>query len=203
MVIYRVLDEVFRSWSNVAVLRALLDTASGHSGNEIARISGMHPRSALKALTSLEELGIVRRQRGGRDHLFTLNRQHVLIRDAILPLYSVERRFPGAMLTALSTLLKKSVISAIVFGSVARKEETPKSDIDICCIVKSEKEKDTVRRILDSRSHSIYEKFGVKISPIFFTLEEFQKKSKNSLVKEMLKEGILIVGKNPRILLNV
>ena len=86
MVIHRPFDEVLRSWSHVAVLRAILDSAVGLTGNEIARVSGMQPRSALKALTSLEELGIVHRQRGGRDHLFTLNRDHFLTREGLLPL---------------------------------------------------------------------------------------------------------------------
>ena len=53
-------------------LRALIDTNSGFTGNEVARVSGMNPRSAFKALTSLENLGIVNRQIGGRDHIFTL-----------------------------------------------------------------------------------------------------------------------------------
>ncbi|MGA2623864.1 MAG: helix-turn-helix domain-containing protein [Bacteroidota bacterium] len=86
MIMHRVLDEVLRSWSHVAVLRALMDTSTGFTGNEVARVSGMQPRSALKALSSLEELGIVRRQRGGRDHLFTLNREHFLVREALLPI---------------------------------------------------------------------------------------------------------------------
>ena len=50
MIIYRAFDEVFRTWSNVAVIRALLDTNTGFTGNEVARAASMHPNSALKAL---------------------------------------------------------------------------------------------------------------------------------------------------------
>ncbi len=202
MIHHRVLDEIFRSWSHVAVLRALIDAASGFSGNEIARISGMHPRSALKALTSLEDLGIVHRQRGGRDHIFTLNRKHILIQVAIVPLYNCERQFPDSMIIALGEVLKGHVATAIVFGSVARREETPKSDMDVCCIVRDEKRKNDVREILGVHSSRFHETFGVRISSLFFTVEEFRRKSKSQLVRGILKDGVLIVGKSPRVLLD-
>jgi predicted nucleotidyltransferase/predicted transcriptional regulator len=196
MVIHRVFDEVFRSWSHVAVLRALVDTATGFSGNEVARVAGMTPASALKALTSLEQIGIVNRQRGGRDHLFTLNRDHVLLKKAILALYRVEREFPDIIFEQLSTMLKKSVISAAVFGSVARKEESPMSDLDLCCVVTIEKQKKVVRELLEKESPNFYRKFGVKLAPVLFTLDEFRRKSDNRLIQGILNDNRLIVGQD-------
>jgi len=201
MVIHRALDEVLRSWSHVAVLRALLDTNTGCTGNEVARIAGMHPRSAIKALSSLEILGIVRRQRGGRDHLFTLNRDHRLVREALLPLYASEREFPGAVMSALASLLHGKVMSAIVFGSVAKREETPQSDLDMCCIVKGAKQKEPIREVIQSQAPVFYRHFGVKIAPVVFTLREFQRKSKNPLIKDIVANGRLVTGKKPEALL--
>jgi predicted nucleotidyltransferase len=202
VIIYRALDEVFRAWSHVAVLRALLDTVSGCSGNEVARMAGMHPRSALKALTSLEALGMVRRQRGGRDHIFTLNRDHHLVQEAVLPLYAIERRFPEEITAAIAAVLTKRVLSAVVFGSVAKHLETPQSDLDLCCIVKEEGDKEKVRTILVSEASGLHRKFGVKVAPLFFTLSEFLKKSKSPLVRNIVKNGIVVTGKNPGGLLN-
>ncbi len=202
MIIHRVFDEVFRSWSHVAVLRALLDTSTGSTGNEVARVSGMQPRSALKALTSLEALGIVRRQRGGRDHIFTLNREHFIVRDAILSLYNSERQFPEVLVNELKAILKSPVVSAVMFGSAARREETPQSDLDICCVVKSEKQKDVVRDILNDQAGILFRKYGVKISPLLFTVDELRKKSKNQIIKSIIEDGRVITGKNPKVLLN-
>jgi predicted nucleotidyltransferase len=201
MVIHRAYDEVLRSWSHVAVLRALLDTTSGFTGNQVARVSGMHPLSALKALSSLEELGIVRRQRGGRDHLFTLNRDHYLVKEGLLSLYEAERRFPLAVEESLSSALKGSVVSTIIFGSVVRKQETPQSDLDLCCIVKSEAQRKSVRESLASKAAGIYRRFGVKIAPVIFSVAEFRKRSQSQLVKQLIKEGKVIAGKNPQELL--
>jgi len=195
MVIHRAFDEVLRSWSHVAVLRAILDSAGGLTGNEIARASGMHPRSALKALTSLEELGIVHRQRGGRDHLFTLNRDHFLTREGLLPLYQAEQKYRSAIEDSLVTLLKGRVVSAVIFGSVSRKQEVPQSDLDLLCIVISDSKKRVVQEALASEAVPLYRKFGVKLAPVFFSVSELKKKRRSGLIREIRKEGKVIVGK--------
>ncbi len=198
MVIHRPYDEVLRSWSHVAVLRALLDSNVGLSGNEVARMSGMQPRSALKALSSLEELGIIRRQRGGRDHFFTLNRTHHLVSEGLLPLYSAETSFLRALEESLSSNLSKRVICAVIFGSVVRRQETAQSDLDLFCLVKSETEKERVRQSLIAAALSLHSTFGVKLAPVFFTLAELKKNLKSPFIKQMLKEGRLLVGELPR-----
>ena len=201
MIIYRVLDEVFRSWSHVAVLRALLDTTNGCTGSEVARLSGMHPRSALKALTSLEQLGMVNRQRGGRDHIFTLNRNHVLVHEIVEHVYRSEQEFAKHIINTLAQRLKRSVLSAVIFGSVAKRVETPFSDFDLCCIVKTESQKETVRELLSSEAQNFYRTFGIKVAPVFFTLDELKKKAGTPLVRDILDHGKLVVGKNMKVLL--
>jgi len=202
MVIHRVFDEVLRSWSHVAVLRALLDTMTGFSGNEVARVAGMHPRSAIKALSSLEVLGIVRRQRGGLDHIFTLTRDHFAVREGLLGLYEAERRFPGAIMSALSGILQRRVVSAVIFGSVAKNEETPESDFDLCCVVKTEAEKEKAREVLLSESTALHEEFGIKIAALFLTVEELRKRAHTPLVKDMLVNGKPVLGAHLKKLLN-
>ena len=202
MIIHRVFDEVFRSWSHVAVLRALLDTTSGCTGNEVARLSGMHPRSALKALTSLEQLGMVNRQRGGRDHIFTLNRSHFLVHDVVEHLYRAEQEFAKHIIDALSDRLKRSVLSAVIFGSVAKRVETPFSDLDLCCIVKTESRKNDVREILNANAQILYRTYGIKIAPLIFTLQEVKKNHMTPLILDILDHGKPVVGKNLKALLN-
>lgn len=196
MIIHRVLDEIFRTWSNVAVLRALLDTNTGFSGNEVARVAGMNPRSAFKALTSLEELGIVNRVIGGRDHIFTLNREHFLVQEIILKIYSIESKFLDEIIKTLSSVLKKRVYSAVIFGSVARKEEKPLSDLDLCCIVDSQKGVIFIRDTLNKESQKLYKKFGIKLAPVVFMKHAFLRKKKSKLIKSIIEEGILITGKS-------
>ena len=202
MVLHRVFDEVFRTWSNIAVMRALLDTNTGFSGNEVARVSGMHPRSAFKALTLLEELGIVKRQIGGRDHIFSLNREHFLFQEAILKVFEAENKFKEEIIKTLASILKKQVYSAVIFGSAARKEEKPLSDLDVCCIVDNQFYGVQVKSLLDKKSQMLNKKFGVKVAPIIFLKTQFIRKRKSKLIKSIVDEGILITGKSPKGLLN-
>lgn len=202
MVVNRVLDEIFRTWSNVAVLRALLDTNTGFSGNEVARVAGMNPRSAFKALTSLEELGIVSRVVGGRDHIFTLNREHFLVQEIILKIYTIESRFLKEIINELSAILKKRVESAVIFGSVARKEENPLSDLDICCIVNSPIELHYLRDLLNKKSPILQKKYGIRLAPVFFLKGAFLRKIKSKLIKDIVEEGILITGKSLKGIIN-
>jgi len=202
MVIYRIFDELFRTWSNVAVIRALLDTNTGFTGNEVARSAGMHPNSALKALTLLEGLGIVNRQIGGRDHIFSLNREHFLVQEALLKIFQVESNFPDELIRALESILKKRVYSAVIFGSAARREENVCSDLDICCIVNTSTERIFVSDELNKKSQMIYKKFGVKLAPIYFLKAQFMKKRKSNLIKSIIDEGVLITGKHPGFLIN-
>jgi predicted nucleotidyltransferase len=183
-------------------MRALIDTNTGFTGNEVARVSGMNPRSAFKALTLLENLGIVNRQIGGRDHIFTLNREHYLVREAILKVYQTEYKFRDEIFKELESILKKRVYSAVIFGSTARKEETALSDLDICCIVDNQTDQTFVRDALNKKSQMLYKKFGIKLAPIFFMKQQFIKKSKSRLIRSITDEGILITGKSPKGLLN-
>jgi predicted nucleotidyltransferase len=195
MIVNRVFDEVFRTWSNVAVMRALLDTNNGFTGNEVARKSEMHPRSALKALTLLEGLGIVNRLRGGRDHIFTLNREHFIVQEAVIRLFDVESKFPQEIKKSLAAVLKNKVVCAVIFGSTARKEETTLSDLDICCTVKSSEELEPVRELLYSKVSILYKKYGIKLAPVFFTQDEFNRKKNTQVIQNIISEGDIVLGK--------
>lgn len=203
MIIHRVLDELLRTWSHVAVLRALLDTATGFTGNEVGRVSAMDPKAALAALTRLEQLGIVRRIRGGRDHIFTLNRDHYLVTKGILPLFAVEQRFPDELASAIARAVNARAISVVMFGSVARREESSQSDVDLCCIVKNEEQKEKLRSLLSRIDPDLLKRFGVKLAPVYFTANEFRKKAKqkNALIRNVLEQGKVISGKHPKELL--
>jgi hypothetical protein len=194
MKIHRVLDEVFRTWSHVAVLRALLGTKTGFTGSETARIAGMHPRSALKALSSLETLGLVRRQRGGRDHLFTLNQAHYLMREGILSLFRVEHSFFNAIRLELIRILAGKVLCAAIFGSVSKRIDTPESDLDICCITMTGGQGEIVRRALHEEAATLLDNFGVKIAPLFLVRSELKKRSRVKLIRDIAEHGIHIAG---------
>jgi len=198
MVLHRPLNFVLRSWTHIAVLRALRDTATGFSGNQVARDSGMTPRSAFLALTALETLGLVRRQRGGREHLFTLIRSNQIVEHGIIPLLQLEVDLPERVGQELRRLLRQHVVSAVLFGSTARGDEKPGSDLDLCCIVHDEAKKDAVRTALEKSTTRLREAYGVGIAPIYFTVAEARRKRSSALLRDIMSDGRVITGKGIR-----
>lgn len=73
MIVHKILDSVFATRSNIAVLRVISKVKIGLSGREIAKQAVLSAPSSLKALTAMENLNLVKRERGGRDHFFYLN----------------------------------------------------------------------------------------------------------------------------------
>lgn len=204
MIFHHVLDVVFATWSHIAVLRVMQDSAHGLTGREIARLSQMNHRSCLKALSTLEAIAIVSRHRGGRDHLFTLNRDHLLVSDGLLPLLKLERE----LLEHLARLLKKNfnhfTDSLILFGSVARKKENLQSDLDLCLVIDRVANKELVLERVHTISAQIRKKYGANLAPFIITKKEFLYKAKRKQppVAAILKEGIVITGRSMRELTN-
>ncbi len=197
MIFYHVLDEVFATWSHIAVLRVMQNSARGMTGREIARLSGMNHRSCLKALSALESLSIVIRIRGGRDHLFMLNHEHFLVKEGILPLMRTERNFTKELSALLKRSLARETASIVLFGSVARREEKNESDVDVCFVVKQSIEKEKVRNRIHKLLPLIRKRFGANLSPLLLTVAEFSKKARRGHppVSSIMKEGIVLSGK--------
>ncbi len=204
MVIHKVLDEVFSTWSNIAVLRVLRKCDMGITGREVARLSGMSPKNCLITLSTLENYGMVYRVRGGRDHIFSLNRENVIVKEVVLTGLQVEEEYFERLAADIKKLLRKFTVSIIVFGSVARKEETLESDIDLCLLIKDKAHKEAIEKRLPDIQAVIKKKYGIAVSPIYFTQTEFvlKAKSKKPPLNGIVKDGILISGLSIRELLN-
>ena len=80
---------------------------------------------------------------------------------------------------------------------MARGEESATSDLDVCCIVENVNSKENVRSLLDEKSSILFDEFGVRLSPILFTISEAKTKKNASLFRKIIKEGKLLAGRKP------
>ena len=196
MLINNILDAVFSARSNIVILRAMINRNAGITGREVSRVSGLSPRACLNTLTSLENIGIIKRLRGGRDHLFVINRVHYLVSEAIIPLLNAEKVFLDEISKDIKSKLKNKCNSVYIFGSVARKDESPGSDFDICIVMNSSKERQILEEEIAELRSRTFLKYGITLSPLFITLKEFVNKynSDKPPVNNIVKEGFLIYG---------
>lgn len=202
MIINRILDHIFINTSNLAVLRVLNERVIGLSGRETARIAGISLRATQLSLNSLESLKIVNRHYGGREHIFTLNRNNYIAKEIISNIFSTEESFRTIIISHIIKKLAKLTDSVILFGSVARQEESTDSDMDIC-IVYSKRLKEIEREVSILRD-LLNDKFGVTLAPFYITRKEFKtrvRKSK-SPVNSIIKEGKVISGLSIKSIIN-
>jgi hypothetical protein len=192
-----ILDEVFSTWSHISTLRVLMDAARPLSGREIARLSHMSHRSSLKALMRLEHIGFVNCNRGGRDHRFTINREHRLWHEGILPMLEIERRHLGRLTKRLRKELAMYVESAILYGNSVMKRDAHDTTVDLCLIVNNWMVEQEIRSYVDAVTLIIWKRYGAKLRTIIFTEFEFARRVKRShaSVQIILKEGQVISGK--------
>jgi predicted nucleotidyltransferase len=196
MLVNNFLENLFSTPSNIAVLRVLNNRVIGITGRETARLTGLTHRSALKSLTTLEELGVVTRVTGGRDHLFTLNREKYIVRQVIKHIFEAENNFNPAVISSIKKSLSKLTESIIIYGSVARKEESITSDYDLCIVFS--KHLTEIKNAVSKLRDLLNEQFYIKLAPIYISRTEFKKRAHKNLspVINIVKEGIKISGKS-------
>ncbi|MBN1637887.1 MAG: nucleotidyltransferase domain-containing protein [Ignavibacteriales bacterium] len=202
MVVNKVLNNIFSTYSNIAILRVLNERKVGVSGREVARLADINLRSAQVALSNLVDLKIVNLNKGNRENLYTLNRDCFISKNIITKIFESEKRLVEKIFLAIKKSLQNYTESVILFGSVAREEETKTSDFDICIIYKNNRK--IIEESVSELRDNLYLEFGITLAPYYITKKDFFKsiEQKKSPINELLKEHKIIAGKSLKELLN-
>lgn len=196
-IIFRhILEELLGSKVQIAVLKALSLFWKGMTGRRIAREAGVSVRAAQLALQKFVDLGLVTHRAMGNSYLYQLNRDHVLVQEGILPLISLERDLQDRILQQVWEAASPDVVSLWLFGSVARGEETARSDLDVCIIVRQAATKKHVLQRLSEKAVALSRTHSVAVSPVIFSLGEFRKlwQTHDSFVRELGRTGQIWKG---------
>ena len=175
-----------------AVLAVLLRTGTPLTGRQVHGLlsdsfSLWTVQEALKALT---RLGIVETESVGRAGVHSINEQHAAVSPlrAIVDPVAVLREVVGAVTGA-------EVKAVILFGSIARGEAAPDSDVDLAVIAP---------RGWDKRiglEDSVQRSLGNACDVLVFTPTEFHRlaSSGEPVVGDILRDGIALIGTMPRV----
>ena len=130
----RPLDDVFATGSHVRVLRALDQLPDGLtvSGRDIARRAGVSQPTAANVLRTLEDQGLLIVGRRPRAAYYRLNPEHVLA-PLLSEIFARERQVRADLERRIADGLTglRQVEAAYLFGSAARGDMRPDSDIDV------------------------------------------------------------------------
>lgn len=130
------LTRLFASAGHVRVLRALMAYGAPLSVAQLAADSGLTTRGTRFVLESLVSQGMVSVLGQARSQLYCVAPRHPLA-DAVKTLFEQERGWWEGVQEALRQALasRREVRSAWLYGSVARGEDGPRSDVDIALVV--------------------------------------------------------------------
>jgi predicted nucleotidyltransferase len=188
----RPLDPVFAAPSHIAILRALLDSAEGMSGRQVARLAEINHQACAVALGRLEELGVVTRQGSGQSQLFRLNREHRVVQGLLVPLLRGERAIFLQALQRIGSLLAGHRVRALVFGSAARGEERRDSDLDLLLILPSAREASAIHQTADDVRATLRREWGIRVNVLILPQRIVERRQDlgDPLITTALREGI-------------
>ena len=193
MKINEVLNQIFNSWTHVAVLRVLNAKETGISGREVARLAKVNHRTAMLVLASLEKLELVHRLIGGRDHIFTLNRTHYFAERVISVLFAEESNFTDGIYNQIRKRLEDSSSSLIVYDDPEKNDAA--GTLRVCIVYKHKK--DEIEEIIPVLTEKLKKKYSITLIPYLISENAFYEMAKNSLmpVPSIVSKGIVISGK--------
>jgi predicted nucleotidyltransferase len=165
----------------------LLHPDTAWHARELARRIGALPGSTSRELVKLADAGILLRQPVGNQVHYRANRDCPVFEE----IASILRKTSGMATVLRDALLPVAdrIQCALVFGSVARGEETTHSDVDILVVG------DVSFAEVIGALHPAQETIQREINPVVYRLDDFRAKlaSNNTWAREVLEKPKLFV----------
>ncbi len=200
MRLFQALDDLFKTKSQIRVLRALEALPPGieASTREVARRAEVSHPTASSALENLRRQGVVQVRRTLWADEYVLNERHALerfIRNA----FAMERRLFPDLLEYLAREIRTHgswISKAYLFGSAARGDMDIDSDLDVAVICPA-RNTHQAEKVLEGLSAKTAERYGNRVHGIVGTrpIVELARAGQPAyrLWRAIAKEGIAIL----------
>ena len=188
---YKFINNIFGSKVKIDLLRTLYRFGNKKwTIRELAKFSNKDHSAINYAIKELEDHSIIYLERHGRSTLITLNQNSILTK-LLEQSFIFESNALNELIKDIKKILNKKVISCILFGSVARKEERPDSDVDLLVITNNKK---LIKNLIYEKQKYFIEKYGNVIQVQMYTRKQFNKNI--PFVKTIGKDYIIITGED-------
>lgn len=182
---------LFYDATRARVLDVLISNPEELSGRAIARQSELSPTTTNLALGDLASHGIVSSRTEGRSHLWSLQQGNAVVRQ-ILGLAKLQDERAGRVVV---DALGSEPISVTLFGSVARGESGPDSDVDILVIAKDHEQGQIFRRRAYKASSALRQEVGREVDITVIESDALQEPSIYGFLGQVLSDGRTLHGK--------
>jgi predicted nucleotidyltransferase len=170
------------------------------TGREIASLAAAPPARVIERLRVLEYEGLAEWRTVGNAHMWRLVNGHALI-PHLMALFGVDRAMSAELRSSLGRWVAglPGVTDALLYGSVARGEERPDSDVDVLVIVADGKSKRSAERAKGAVEDDIRARFGNVLSVRVLTEREVRRRPNRGFLPVALHEGErLLKGGRPQ-----
>ena len=193
MKLHSYLEQVLGTKAGISILRSLVKyNGKIFTVRGLAREASISSVETSRTIEQLERFGIVKVQPVGRAYQVFLNDQSYVLNRIVKPILTAEEKTVSEIIIILAKHLRvKKILSAVIFGSVAKRAEKEDSDIDLLVI--SDDFELAIGAVANA-SEEIALAFHSSISPIIFTKKKFIAKKNDDLIRSILSNHILVTG---------
>lgn len=180
-----------------AALRVLARADTGFSGRQIHSLAGVGSTSSVhRALTRLVKVGVASAESRPPSIIYRVNREHALWPVIELALSTRSRVFDSIDRFCANELPEQLGLTVVVYGSVARRESTLDSDVDLFVVYPDGIDADARADFSYQIAQHIERETGNEAQVFSLERSELaQRVSENDpLVVNVLIQGILVHG---------
>lgn len=194
------LDDIWNSQVKTRILRQL-SHGGRFTGRQLADFVGYSHTQTITVLGQLEAQGLVNRQHVGRAHLFTIVDENIIVSEILLPAFCLERHLLNLLADMFYDAMGNKLNNIILFGSVARAEETTSSDVDLLLIFRNGTNLEKAEEEAFKISSEAYSRFGCHVQMILVTRDEYNMKlkRKQGFWRDLPTEGTELLPKKERL----
>lgn len=193
--------------ASVRVLRELALHGNELTTSMIAQRTGISDQSVRNVVNDLIPTGLIQIYGQGRAVSYRLDAHHP-IAQALIELFLAEDRRVKEVrqqITGAAERMKPSPLAVWVFGSVARHEDGPNSDLDLCIVIDrdetTERDAEIFRELLEGvrEAHQI----AISVVPLSSADVERLARTRDPFWNEILRDAIPWHGRPPEDLLDL
>jgi predicted nucleotidyltransferase len=187
--------EVVTPTVDADVLRVLAGADASFTGRQVHQVAGRHSeRGVRNALHRLVEQGVVSRERVGAADKYALNREH-LAAPHIEALANLRSELIARVRAELEAWHPAAEYVA-VFGSAARGDMRPDSDIDLLVVRPTQValDDDRWRAQVDALTRQVTAWTGNDTRALELAADEIRRRSNAAIVREVARDGITLHG---------
>lgn len=197
---HRPLDTLLGTVANVRVLRVLADHGGALTPTTLATRARVTRQSAWNAIARLTEIGILETVGQGRATLHGLNSAHPLV-PPLQALFRTEAQRVERLFDAVRTAavgMKPQPVAVWLFGSVARGEDRPGSDIDVAILSPEGQSSRQEQALVDALMPFLGE-LTSRMSVIAMTRDDIRRmrRRRDKLWAELRRDGVPLFGPAP------